>query len=76
MEKAGPATSAQSLDPAGWPSLRAQAHRMLDDSLDYLEQIRDRPVWQPIPDQIRADFSGSVSTSSRSTAPRRRMAGC
>jgi aromatic-L-amino-acid/L-tryptophan decarboxylase len=61
MEKAGPASSAQSLDPADWPSLRAHAHRMLDDSLDYLEQIRARPVRQPIPDQIRADFSESAS---------------
>jgi len=29
---------------------------MLDDMLDYLEQIRDRPVWQPIPPTVRAQF--------------------
>jgi len=42
------------LDPVHWPSSRAQAHRMLDDILDHLEQVRERPVWQPIPDAVRA----------------------
>lgn len=44
------------LDPADWPDTRAQAHRMLDDILDYVAQIRERPVWQPIPDHVRAAF--------------------
>jgi glutamate/tyrosine decarboxylase-like PLP-dependent enzyme len=29
---------------------------MLDDILDHLEHIRSRPVWQPIPPEVRADF--------------------
>ena len=29
---------------------------MLDDILDYAENIRERPVWQPIPDGVRARF--------------------
>jgi aromatic-L-amino-acid decarboxylase len=29
---------------------------MLDDMLDYLEHIRSRPVWQPIPDATRGLF--------------------
>ena len=29
---------------------------MLDDILDYIEGIRERPVWQPIPDSVRARF--------------------
>jgi len=29
---------------------------MLDDMLDYLEHIRDRPVWQPIPPEVRVRF--------------------
>src|SRR5579871_85997 len=44
----------RNLDPADWPDFRAQAHRMLDDIMDYVEAIRDRPVWQPIPDETRA----------------------
>ena len=33
---------------------------MLDDMFDYLEQIRSRPVWQPIPDSVRAQFRQPV----------------
>jgi len=29
---------------------------MLDDILDYVENIRERPVWRPIPDQVRKRF--------------------
>lgn len=29
---------------------------MLDDILDYLEHIRERPVWQPIPPEVRASI--------------------
>ena len=44
------------LDPSDWPGFRAQAHRMMDDMLDYTEHIRDRPVWQPIPQSVRDSF--------------------
>src|ERR1700679_3506374 len=33
---------------------------MLDDALTYLEHIRDRPVWQPIPDEVRGHFHEPV----------------
>jgi len=44
------------LDPSDWKDFRAQGHRMLDDMLDYIEHIRGRPVWQPIPRQTRRAF--------------------
>ena len=49
-----------SLDPQDWTSLRAEGHRMLDDMLDYIEGIRERPVWQNIPDQIKGQFQQSL----------------
>src|SRR5215469_12153387 len=49
-----------SLDPHDWPEFRGQAHRMLDDILNYLEHIRDRPVWQPMPDAVRGRFSSGL----------------
>lgn len=55
----GPAT----LDPADWQAVRAQGHRMLDDILDYAEHIRERPVWQVIPDAVRAQFQGPLPVS-------------
>jgi aromatic-L-amino-acid decarboxylase len=44
------------LDPSDWQKFRAQSHRMLDDILDYMEHLRDRPVWQPAPQHVRASF--------------------
>ena len=52
--------TSQSLDPTDWTSFRAQAHLMLDDILGYIENIRERPVWQPIPDELRARFRSPV----------------
>ncbi len=36
--------------------MRALGHRMLDDMIDHIATIRERPVWQPIPDVVRAQF--------------------
>ncbi len=44
------------LDPSDWAALRAQSHRMLDDMLDYLSTIRERPVWQPAPEPVQETF--------------------
>ncbi len=44
----------ETLDPADWEGLRALAHRMLDDALDYQQTLRERPVWQPVPDAAKA----------------------
>lgn len=49
-------TSEETLDPENWQDFRQQGHRMLDDMLDYIEFLRARPVWQPIPDEVRAVF--------------------
>ncbi|MHB9119070.1 MAG: pyridoxal phosphate-dependent decarboxylase family protein [Burkholderiales bacterium] len=49
-------SDSETLDPSDWTALRAQGHRMLDDILDYLEHIRERPVWQPIPPEVRASI--------------------
>ncbi|WP_455385324.1 pyridoxal phosphate-dependent decarboxylase family protein [Acidihalobacter prosperus] len=46
-----------SLDPDDWDGMRAQGHRMLDDMFDYLEHLRERPVWQPPPDAVRARYA-------------------
>src|SRR5580693_8136314 len=48
------------LDPEDWPEFRRQAHRMLDDMVDYLENIRERPVWQPIPEAVRERFRAEL----------------
>ena len=52
--------SSETLDPQNWDDIRAQGHRMLDDMIDYAANIRERPVWQPIPDDVRARFRAEL----------------
>ena len=52
--------SSETLDPKDWDEIRAQGHRMLDDMIDYVAGIRDRAVWQPIPDEARARFRAAL----------------
>jgi aromatic-L-amino-acid decarboxylase len=48
--------SGETLDPDDWGALREQGHRMLDDMFDYIADIRERPVWRPIPAEARERF--------------------
>lgn len=46
----------ETLDPEDWSELRQLAHRAVDDALEYLQQTRQRAVWQPTPADIAAQF--------------------
>jgi aromatic-L-amino-acid decarboxylase len=53
----------ESLDPSSahdWRELRALGHQMLDDMFGYLEHVRERPVWQRIPDATKATFTTPI----------------
>lgn len=41
------------LDPHDWHSVRATAHRMVDDMLTWQETVRERAPWQPVPDAVK-----------------------
>jgi len=56
MSVVPPPDAVATLDPSDWESFRSQSHLMLDDILDYIQNIRERPVWQPIPNEVRARF--------------------
>jgi aromatic-L-amino-acid decarboxylase len=47
----------ETLDPADWEATRALGHRMLDEALDYMQTLRDRPVWQHAPAEVKAHFT-------------------
>lgn len=52
-----PPSDTSALTPDDWAAFRAQAHRMLDDMLDY-QQFRDeRPLWRHPPQALREAFS-------------------
>ena len=49
----------ETLDPNDWVAMRALGHRILDDMMDYLETLRDRPAWQHAPHNVKMHFEGS-----------------
>ena len=46
----------ETLDPQDWEEMRALGHRMLDDMVDYLQSIDQRPPWQHMPDKSKSQF--------------------
>jgi glutamate/tyrosine decarboxylase-like PLP-dependent enzyme len=52
-----PITSEIGLDPEDWEELRRLGHRMLDDAFAYLENVRERPVWQPVPEAVKRELA-------------------
>ncbi len=48
------------LDPQDWDATRVLAHQMIDDLFDFQQSLRDRPIWQPIPDEAAAFFNQAV----------------
>ncbi|NIO00735.1 MAG: aminotransferase class V-fold PLP-dependent enzyme [Candidatus Latescibacteria bacterium] len=47
----------ETLDPEDWESVRALGRRMLDDMMDYMRTLRERPAWRHAPDKVKAHFS-------------------
>jgi aromatic-L-amino-acid/L-tryptophan decarboxylase len=56
------------LDPADWESFRSLAHGVVDDMVNYLRTVRERPVWQSPPATTREFFSTDVPRRARDLA--------
>jgi aromatic-L-amino-acid decarboxylase len=46
----------ETLDPEDWSDARAVARHAVDDAIGYLRDIRDRPVWRNMPNEVRNGF--------------------
>ncbi|WP_119422379.1 pyridoxal phosphate-dependent decarboxylase family protein [Desertibaculum subflavum] len=57
--------TARPLDPADWAQFRELSHRALDEAIDRLATIETRPVWQPMPPEIRNSFESPMPRSER-----------
>ncbi len=53
----------ETLDPEDWADAQAVAHRAVDDAIAYLRDIRDRPVWQDMPREVRRTFETHLPRS-------------
>ena len=58
--------SEETLDPNDWESVRLLGHRIVDDMIEYTRTLRERPVWQHAPDQVKAQFNGPLPRESSS----------
>ncbi|NLE22801.1 MAG: aminotransferase class V-fold PLP-dependent enzyme [Actinobacteria bacterium] len=56
----GDMTHEETLDPQDWSELRALAHRAVDDAVDYMASLRERPAWQHAPAHVKEHFSGGA----------------
>src|ERR1700681_4391105 len=50
----------ETLDPENWAELKNLGHQMIEDMFNYLENVRSRPVWQPIPLAVRNKLKASL----------------
>ena len=60
IEESEDRNSELSLDPKNWREFRETAHAVLDDALDFIETVRDRPVWKPLPEDVKAELASPV----------------
>jgi glutamate/tyrosine decarboxylase-like PLP-dependent enzyme len=49
-------THFETLDPKDWDKMRALSHRIVDDAIDYIEEVGKRPVWQQVPEDVATRF--------------------
>ena len=54
------AVEEETLDPPSWDMARALSHRIVEDAVAHLEEVRDRPVWQAMPDAVKARLSAPL----------------
>ena len=45
------------LDPTDWSVAKKRMYQMVDDAIEYLSTLRDRPVWQPMPEDSQQVFN-------------------
>jgi glutamate/tyrosine decarboxylase-like PLP-dependent enzyme len=51
-----PTSAPPNLDPEDWQAFRAASRQALDDMIDVLQTVRERPVWQQAPPEVVRQF--------------------
>lgn len=47
----------ETLDPESWDDLRKLSRQIIDEAIDYTRDVRERPLWQDMPKEVRDVFS-------------------
>ncbi len=58
----------QSLDPQDWAEFRRLSHAMLDAALDHMQGATERPVWTPVPEEVKTALAGPLPMEGQGTA--------
>ena len=58
--KGANAPAEETLDPADWGEALALSRRIVEDAVGYLRDVRDRPVWREMPEDVRAFFAAPL----------------
>lgn len=58
----------ETLDPDDWADVQALSHRIVDDAVGYLRHVRDRPVWQDMPAEVKDFFATALPRSPASVS--------
>ncbi|MGB5555388.1 MAG: aminotransferase class V-fold PLP-dependent enzyme [Flavobacteriaceae bacterium] len=46
----------ETLDPKDWEQSKALMHKMVDEAFDYTKNVRDRKIWQEMPEAVLNTF--------------------
>jgi len=49
--------SEETLDPDDWSDMRVLSHKIIDEAIDFTRDVRERPLWQTMPDDVLDLFS-------------------
>ena len=66
-EPAAPSETKRSLDPDDWNAFRERAHQMLDAAIDHIENVRNRPVWTPVPNDVKKAIAEPLPVQAQGT---------
>jgi aromatic-L-amino-acid decarboxylase len=55
----------QTLDPQNWDELKSTGHTMVDDMIEFLQTIREQPVWQKPSQNVKEHFNLPLPTTSQ-----------
>ena len=42
----------KTLDPSDWEAFRREGYAAVDQMVDHLSNVRERPLWRPLPDKV------------------------
>ena len=62
------ATAEETLDPVDWHETATTAHRVVDEAVAYLRDIRMRPAWRDMPADVRETFTEPLPREPRPLA--------